>query len=505
MRRAVVLGVSGLNPDLVLRFLDELPVLKQMREKGVWGRLESSIPPLSSPAWISALSGRNAGAFGVWGKQYRKLHSYSVDEKVGSELIASRIRPLYRILSKLGQRVGAVNLPWTEPVLDIPGGFCVGSGNSGGNSGLHTRPERFSSEVKEVVGTYIQGASVFDTRRSGIDKASLHTELKKTDEQRFALVKYLVQEKLCDMVMAVVEGMEAVSHLFLRDTDSSHAFHDPKSKNRDTLRNYYRFIDEQVGEILSILDYYTVLCLLSVSSVQSLDGILNLNEWLIQKGYLRLKEYPNGPITLEEAQVKWSHTKAWAMGETGQVFVNVKGREKEGAVDPKEYTSVLDQLVKDLGNIATAQGKPVPVEAYRRDDLYFGSYVDNGPDLLLHIDEGRWRTEQRVGFGMGHIINTEGLKEEVREGLGRYGYMSMCGSDFPSAGEVKYVSVLDIAPTIMDIMNLRAPYNTIDYEMEGYSLLQAMGDSAVEETPGGGEEKASEEDKVRSRLEALGY
>jgi hypothetical protein len=83
--------------------------------------------------------------------------------------------------------------------------------------------------------------------------------------------------------------------------------------------------------------------------------------------------------------------------------------------------------------------------------------------------------------------------------------MCMSGSDFPAAGEVNPVSVLDIAPTIIDIMNLRAPYNTIDYEMEGYSLLRAMGDSAKEEKLGESGEKEAEEDKVRSRLEALGY
>jgi|GEM_PF-619102 len=501
MRRAVVLGVSGLNPDLVQHFLEGLPVLKQMRERGAWGRLESILPPVASPAWTIALSGRNNGAFSVWGTHCRSMHSYSLGEKVSSELIESRIRPLYRILSKLGQRVGAVNLPWTEPVPDIPGGFCVGSGSSG----LHTWPKEFASDVKEVVGEYIEGTRFSETRRSDIDKKSLHAELMRADEQRFSLTKYLVQEKLCDMVMAVVEGMEAVSHLFLRDADSSHAFHDSKPKDREVLGNYYRFIDEQVGEVMNMLDDDTVLCLLSVSSVQRLDGILNLNEWLIQRGYLKLKEYPKGPITLEEAQVKWSHTKAWAMGETGQVYVNVKAREKEGAVDPKEYNAVLEQLVKEVGDMAMVKGKPLPAEAYRGDDLYFGSYADNGPDLLLHIDEGRWRTDQRIGFGKGNIINRKSLQEEVREGLGRYGYMSMCGSDFPAIGEVKHISLVDIAPTIIDIMNLRAPYNTIDYEMEGYSLLQAMGDSAVEETPGGGEEKASEEDKVRSRLEALGY
>lgn len=510
MRRAVVLGISGLNPDLVLRFLGELPVLQKMRENGVWGRLESTLPPLSPHAWISSLSGRNPGAFGVWGKRYRSAHSYTLEERVGSEVIETRIRPLYRVLSKLGQRVGVVNLPWTDPVPEIPGGFCVGGGmlgggNSGDSSGPCIRPNELAKDVNRIVGEYIREAPALGDQRSGIDKISLLTEIKRMDEQWFTLVKYLVQEKLCDMVMAVIDGMETVSHLFLRDADGSHPFHDPKSKNQQTLREYYRFIDERVGEIRSILDNDTVLCLFSVSAVRRLDGIINLNEWLIEKGYLSLKEYPKEPIPLEEAHVDWSKTKAWAMGETGQVYINLMGREKVGAVGLEEHGKVLDQLSKDLGDIATVKGKPVPAEVFRGEDLCFGSFVEYGPDVLLHIDGGRWRTDHRVGFGRAEIINTEGVKEETREGLGRSGYMCMSGSDFPAAGELKPVSVLDIAPTIIDIMNLRAPYNTIDYEMEGYSLLRAIGDSAKEEKPGESVEKEAEEDKVRSRLEALGY
>jgi len=505
MRRAVVLGISGLNPELVQRWIGELPILKKMREKGAWGRLESTIPPLSPHAWISSLSGRNAGAFGVWGKWYRITHSYTLDEKVGSEVIDARIRPLYRILSKLGQRVGAVNLPWTDPVPRIPGGFCVGGGASGRGSVPRTWPKEFANDVKKVVSEYVEETPSLGGQRSAIDKTTLLTEIKRMDEQRFTLVKYLVQEKLCDMVMAVIDGIEAVSSLFLRDADSSHPFHDPKSRDQKTLREYYRFIDKRVGEIKSILDDDTVLCLFSISAVQRLEGIINLNEWLIEKGYLNLKEYPKRPTPLEEAHVDWSETKAWAMGETGQVYINLKGKEKEGAVGLEEYGTVLDQLIKDLEDIATVKGKPVPAEAFRGDDLYFGSFVEYGPDLLLYIDGGRWWTDQRVGFGKGEIINTEGVKEETREGFGRYGYICMSGSDFPIAGELKPVSVLDIAPTIIDILNLRPAYNTIDYEMEGYSMLLAIRDAAEEEKPGEGEEKESEEDKVRSRLEALGY
>jgi len=505
MRRAVMLGISGLNPDLVEKWIGVLPVLKNMQEQGAWGRLESTMPPLSPAAWISAFSGRNAGAFGVWGKRSRTTHSYTLDEKPGSEEIDSRVRPLYRILTKLGQRVGAVDLPWAYPVPKIPGGYCIGGSPPGEMSGAQTQPEGFMKEVKSAVCGYGGPPTSFSGRRSTVDKTALFTQMKSMDEKRFAVVKYLVQEKKCDVVMAVIDGAEMVSHLFLRDADSGHPFHDPKSSDGSKLQEYYRFIDEQAGKVKSTLDDDTVLCLFSVSAVQRLVGIIHLNEWLIEKGYLRLKEYPEKPRPLDAVQVDWSRTKAWAMGETGQIYLNLKGRENQGVLEPVERGRLLDRLIRDLGDIGTVNGKPIPAGALRGDDLYFGRFVEYGPDLFLDIDGGRWRTDQRVGFGRGEIVNTRCVEEETQEGLGRFGYICMSGSDFPAAGELEPVSILDIAPTVIDILNLRPAYTDIDYEMEGYSLLLAIRDSAEEKKPGEKEKKESEEDRVRSRLDALGY
>ena len=507
MRRAVVLGVSGLNRDLVDRWIDKFPVLKKMRADGAWGRLVSTVPPSPSPAWASSLSGRNPGAFGVWGERYRSDHSYTLEKKVDSGTIDGRIRPLYHVLSKLGQRVGAVNLPWTHPVPEIPGGFCVGGGAAGGRSEPDTWPREFTGEIKKVVEKYILAVPLSADRRSLVDKKSLLGNLRSMDEQRFALVKYLVEEKLCDIVMAVIDGIETASHLYLRDTDSDHRFHDPGSKERETLYEYYRFIDEQVGEIRDTLDDDTVLFVYSVSAVHRLDGIFNLNEWLIQKGYLSVKDYPGEPASVDKVDVDWSGTKAWAMGETGQIHVNLKGREKDGIVEPDEYNTLFEQLKKDIEGIAVTNGQPLSVEVFRGDELYYGDFAEYGPDMLVHIDEGRWKTDQRVGFGSGKIINTESVEEEIREGCGRFGYLSIAGSDFPATGEVGNVSLTEIAPTVIDIMNLRAPFNTIDYEMGGYSLLLALRDSAEEEKTEepADKDKEAREEKIRSRLKALGY
>jgi hypothetical protein len=111
-------------------------------------------------------------------------------------------------------------------------------------------------------------------------------------------------------------------------------------------------------------------------------------------------------------------------------------------------------------------------------------------------------TDQRVGHG--RIKDTDTPRDSSVEGFGRLGYISLAGSDFPAGGDHSTVSVLDIAPTVIDIMNLRAPYSNMDLELEGFSLFMAMRDSVEAAKPKEGKDQ-EEEEKVRSRLEALGY
>jgi predicted AlkP superfamily phosphohydrolase/phosphomutase len=183
------------------------------------------------------------------------------------------------------------------------------------------------------------------------------------------------------------------------------------------------------------------------------------------------------------------------MGEGGQIYVNLEGREAQGTVASDEYMPLLERLKRELT-------EDVKAAVLFRNESCFGPLSPVGPDLFLHFARGDRRTDERVGFG--RIEDTGRAKSSPLEGYSGLGYLSIAGSDFPAGGDLSEVSVLDIAPTVIDIMNLRAPYGVMAYELEGYSLLRDMRDSARAVQPDEGKE-VKEEDKVRSRLEALGY
>jgi len=64
----LVIGLDGASLDLVRPWADEgrLPVLAALMKRGAWGRLRSTVPPATFPAWTSLVTGVNPGRHGIF-------------------------------------------------------------------------------------------------------------------------------------------------------------------------------------------------------------------------------------------------------------------------------------------------------------------------------------------------------------------------------------------------------------------------------------------------------
>lgn len=67
-RKVLILGMDGVDPDLVRRFVaeGELPAFKKLIESGKFGDLQSTMPPQSPVAWSSFITGCNPGGTGIY-------------------------------------------------------------------------------------------------------------------------------------------------------------------------------------------------------------------------------------------------------------------------------------------------------------------------------------------------------------------------------------------------------------------------------------------------------
>jgi len=488
--KIAVLGLDGFNPELVKLWLDELPSLKRLQQEGVWGNIESTIPPTAYPAWTCAQTGRNPGMIGFWDATYRDDFSYGEPKVANSQII--KPEPLYRSLPKRGEKVAVINVPVTWPPPEIPGGYCISGFTTPDLESGFTWPDSLKHEVFNVTGEYI-----LDVGEGGVDYRLMNRDaaLKRIydmDTQRFTLLKHFIHKKQCDYILTVLTGTNRMAHLFYRYFDENHRRYEPDSRYKNALHDYYIWIDRNIGEVREALDSDTVPLIHSAYSAQRLDGQINLNEWLIQEGYMTLNEYPPQPTAFRDLKVDWSKTKCWATGYTGQIYLNLKGREAQGIVAPEDYDRLLDELAAKIRGIPDEQGKQLNTQVFKRNDIHSGTYSQYGPDMFISFDQYRRNTSEMAGYGSGNIYSfdtPEGPDDAVNS---RYGYFCTAGAGIPAGGELKGISLLSIAPTVLDILQLSIPN-----DMEKPSIL-----AGIKEAP---PKPAEAESRMSARLKALGY
>lgn len=488
MAKVVVVGLDGCNPDLVYEWLHELPNIKSLMENGMHGHLQSTVPPITPQAWTATLSGKNPGQFGFWDFRYRTDFVYGEPELVNSTKI--RVETLYHILPRAGKRVALINVPVTYPPVPIPDGFCISSFLTPSAEKQFTHPPELREELEKLIGEYILDAS--DKKRGlnfrQLPKQEARQRVYDMDKQRFDILKHFIRTKNCDFIFTVIMGTDRMPHIFYRYFDKDHIRYTEDPDFATALKDHYKFCDEQIGEVLSILDDDTVFVLMSDHGVKRLDGRINLNEWLVQKGYMKLREPPEKPTPLRDLDVEWSQTLAWATGYTGQLYLNLKGREPEGVVDPADYDSTLNNLIEEIKAIPRHDGKPMNTRIFKRKDVYKGPCAQYAPDIFIFFDDLYYNIEECVGFG-GDIYSYDTFLGEDDGGHSFYGIFASAGPGIPKLGKIADPTLLDIAPTVLHLLGVPIPS-----DMEG-RVLVAEEDVYSEE----------DEEEVKRRLRDLGY
>src|SRR5712692_42886 len=125
-----------------------------------------------------------------------------------------------------------------------------------------------------------------------------------------------------------------------------------------------------------------LLALLSDTQPASVARFVNMNNFLAEMGIIERDE--------QSGQVLWQNSLAYYAG-NGQVWVNLLGRDAQGAVHPQdEYEEVRDTLVKALPQKLrdTETGESVIERVYRKEELYSGDFLFCAPDLVVVFKPG---------------------------------------------------------------------------------------------------------------------
>jgi predicted AlkP superfamily phosphohydrolase/phosphomutase len=441
--KVAVIGLDCAAPALVFeRWRDELPNLKRLMDAGTWGPLRSVDPPITVPAWTCMMSGRDPGELGIYG--FRNRADYRYDSLTVADSRAVHVDRVWDHLGRAGRHVIVVGVPQTSPPVTVNGELVSCFLTADTRTDPYTHPTELRSEIERLVGAYRVDVQNF---RSD-DRDRILAEIYAMTEQRFAVCRHLLDTRPWDFFMLVEIGLDRMHHAFWRFLDPAHPQHEPGHRYRDVIRAYYAYLDEEIGELLERFDGDTTVLVVSDHGARPMEGAICVNEWLVEQGYLVLREPPTGLTPLRNASVDWGRTRAW--GEGGyycRLCLNVHGREPEGLVEPEEYDAVRDELVAALERLPGPDGQPIGTRAFRPEELW-REQRGIPPDLIVYFGDLGWRSNGSLGHGRHWTFDNDTGPDDANHD--RDGICIIAGAGVP-AERREDLAIGDIAPTILSL------------------------------------------------------
>lgn len=261
---------------------------------------------------------------------------------------------------------------------------------------------------------------------------------------------------------------DRVQHMFWRFGNQQAAGDAPVDPEMGrVIEEHYRLCDQIVGQALQRADDQTLVMVLSDHGMNSFQRGVNLNAWLRDNGLLVMK---NGHQASEEGadffrDVDWSRTKAYALGLSG-IYLNLKGREEKGVVDPDDADSLKQSIVSGLSNLNDAEkGKQAVTKVLKREQVYEGAFASESPDLMVNFAEGyrvSWSTA--LGGVPAPLFEDNGKKWAGDHIIDPHLVPGVLFMNRRFRGESP--RLLDMAPTILEALNVPK-----GEAMEGESLL----------------------------------
>ncbi len=518
----LLVGWDGADPDWLESESGNLPTFSELKAKGRWGRLESTVPPVTAPAWASLHTGANPGKHGVFGWATRRPGSY-LPSLANSASIA--LPTLWELLSQR-VRVGVVGFPLTHPAREVNGFWLPGL--------LSPRdaPGHPPGLVRQVLARFPHWQPTPPEWAKGEDAEGWSRELAATTTRQAQVALFLARRFRPQVLGIHFQTTDTVQHYLWGQAG---------------VRMVFQAADRALARLVEALRPRLVV-LLSDHGMGPVVGEFHLNTWLWREGFLtlrrrggsrlraRLFERGWNPRGLEHmawrgyriarrlgfldswadavhgesrlarlvrwgflslADVDWEKTWAYSHSEIGSIFLNRVGREPRGIVTPGDATQVLAELTQALGELRTPEGEPVVERVLLGEDLYRGPHAPLGPDLLFLSPGLRW-----MGKGLGGFLSQQVFTPPAVRGGHRLQGALLLSGEGVQPGLAPHARLWDVAPTVLAYLGVPIPS-----WMDGQPLEELFepGSLKVSRQEATAEARQRPSQDTIERLKGLGY
>lgn len=536
--KTFIFGIDGASPDLIDKWIKEnhLTNLKKISQAGVSGKLKSTFPPLTGPAWSSFHTGVNPGKHGVF-------NWIDVSDSYEGNLInrnSIKTKTIWKQISAKGGRVGLVSVPVTYPPervdgLIIPGFLTPSSGSD------RSHPKELFSELNDVIPDF---KYTLEPLLMGQNPRDWVTGLKKSVRDRGSAARYLYKNYFG-------KSSEEVFMTHFVETDRVQHFLWNKGTNGyDPRLEVFKQVDREIGKTIDLAPQDSVFIVLSDHGFGPFTDTFNINNWLKSKGYLKLKggirakikqgltklgfteqnlqplgeffyaiarrlnllENPTmgvptnkilNALFLSSQNVNWKETLAYSRSDIGNIRINLSSREKSGIVNEDDYYNLREAIIEQLSEIKVPNTNEKLVDWIKpKEEIYSGPYLGEAPDILFNSLEGTNSHGSILGYGAIMFYNSSIFSKNFNLGHHRRNGILMAYGKGVKKDKLD-ASLIDLAPTILNLNSFKVPK-----QMDGKVIREiAPEDPEYYEPEDFYKEsiKSNQSIEIKKRLKGLGY
>ncbi len=289
------------------------------------------------------------------------------------------------------------------------------------------------------------------------DKPALLEQLHVMTRRRFAVAEHLIATQPWDLFMMVEMATDRLHHGFWHYARSGTTCDLPASiiRSAGPCGIITSQLDRHIGSLVEKIPADALLLIVSDHGARALEGGIAINQWLVDQGYLVLDELPQQPTPPAQLAINWPRTRVWSEGGYyARIFLNVAGREPQGAIPVAEYEAWRDRLIVELEAMPVPDGRPLGTRVYRPQQL-FRECRGVPPDLICYFGNLSWRSVGTVGNPSLFVYENDTGPDEANH-------------DFPGifisrqplvsgAGRCPNLRLLDIAPSLLAAAGLPIP------------------------------------------------
>ncbi|HXG39601.1 MAG TPA: alkaline phosphatase family protein [Candidatus Limnocylindrales bacterium] len=558
-RRVLILGLDGATWTVLDPWVGDgsLPNLAALRARGVWGPLESTIPPLTPPAWTSFLTGKNPGRHGVF--HFAVPDERTVDLAAGTPTIVDgrsiRSATLWDILGHHGRRLVTINVPMSYPPRPV-NGVMVTCLLTPPDAPTFTYPPELSAllvdyqiDLDRFIGDkpFARDGQGPRPKRVIEPSVELVAEFEAMEERRARTALDLMRAEPWEVFTVVFSAPDRMGHYLWPYHRSDDLDGSPQaSAIHEAIARFYRRLDEWIGELVAeagpdvdivvlsdhgmgpafrrIVHWNAWLYRRGLVALEAATARRSLDGWLLRFGLPRdrlgrlvrrlpglgrsraveaLRRAPTARIDLVRSHAYFVRI----FDPVGGIRVNAEGPERE---------RLIGELLEALPSVVDpATGRPIVRRAARREECFDGPYAGLMPDVIVVMDEA-YGTSDRVAAYSATVTDRPAVDDPGTHRID--GVLVLAGPDVAARPEpVVGPRIVDVAPTVLHLLGLPIPD-----DMDGRVLVELLAPPARDRDPvrsaplprWPSEEEAvpldergeaGETDEVRERLRSLGY